>query len=186
MFKRWLLSVVFLACFSTSVAKDRAVEISAGGGIYFPTHKDYDSYFDGQPASFSLQVSFLGNSSLAFKLRGDYITKRIDRALAVYRGATARLYDLRIGFDWRFLRDRRIFPFLGAGFGVGEARASSSLTAKFYGGYIEGGVRYRLTPLVFFGADVWQDFRQGEDLGAGNINLGGTHIGLRAGVRLGK
>lgn len=185
MFKRWLLSVVFLACFSTSVAKDRAVEISAGGGIYFPTHEDYDSYFDGQPASFSFQVSFLGNSGLAFKLRGDYITKQINSGV-LYAGRSAHLYDLRIGFDWRFLRERRFFPFVGAGFGVGEARASSSLSAKFYGGYIEGGVRYRLTPLIFVGADAWQDFRRGEDLGAGNINLGGTHIGLRAGVRLGK
>ncbi|MGH8005266.1 MAG: hypothetical protein ACRECJ_11145 [Limisphaerales bacterium] len=178
-----LLPVLFLAFSATVVGKDRAVEISAGGGIYFPTHEDYGLYFDGQPSSFSLQASFLGNSNLAFKLRGDYITKKIDRA-PFYRGATARLYDLRIGFDWRFLRGRRFFPFVDAGLGVGEARVSSSLTAKFYGGYIEGGVRYRLTRLFFVGGEAWQDFRQGEDLGAGNINLGGTHIGLRAGVRL--
>ncbi len=108
MFRRWLLPVLFLAFSVTVAAKDRAVEISAGGGIYFPTHDDYDLYFDGQPTSFSLQASFLGNSSLAFKLRGDYITKQIDRA-PFYRGATARLYDLRIGFDWRLLRAREGF-----------------------------------------------------------------------------
>ena len=185
MLRRWFLPVFFLTFASPAVARDREMEFSTGGGIYFPTHDDYDLYFDGRPASFSFQASFIGNSGLVFKLRGDYITKQIDRA-PFYRGATARLYDLRIGFDWRLLRDRRFFPFIGAGFGVGEARASSSLTAKFYGGYLEGGVRYRLTRLLFVGAEAWQDFRKGEDLGAGNINLGGTHIGLRAGVRLGK
>ncbi|MCI0405504.1 MAG: hypothetical protein L0209_05455 [candidate division Zixibacteria bacterium] len=185
MLRRWLLPFVFLACFSAADAKDRAVEISVGGGIYFSTHDDYDLYFDGQPTSFSLQASFLGSSSLTFKLRGDYITKQIDRA-PFYRGAAARLYDLRIGFDWRLFRDRQFFPFVGAGFGVGEARVSSSLNAKFYGGYIEGGIRYRIARPLFVGAEAWQDFRQGEDLGVGNINLGGTHIGLRAGVRLGK
>src|SRR3990172_13013929 len=123
---------LFFSFVLPAVAKDRAVEFSASGGIYFPTHEDYNVYFDGQPTSFSFQASFLGNSSLAFKLRGDYITKRINRA-PVYRSATARLYDLRIGFEWRFLRDRRFFPFVGAGFGVGEAWASSSLNSKFYG-----------------------------------------------------
>lgn len=187
MLRRWFLPVFFLTFASPAVAKDRAVELSVGGGIYFPSNDDYDFYFDGQPTSFSFQASFLGKSSLAFKLRGDYITKKEDRPSPIF----AHLFDLRIGFDFRLAQHRRFFPFVGAGFGVGEARGgnqgtSDPLTAKFFGGYIEGGMRYRLSHFLFVGAEVWQDFRKGEDLSVGNIHLGGTHIGLRTGVRLGK
>lgn len=184
MLQKLLLPFVFLLWVSSANAKDRAVELSAGGGIYFPTSDDYNLFFDGQPTSFSFQVSFIGQSSLAFKLRGDYITKEIDSPPAL-RGLSARLYDLRIGFDWRLRQDRRFFPFVGAGFGVGEARGEGSITSKFFGGYIEAGVRHRFSRHLFAGAELWQDFRKGEDFGTGNIDLGGTHVGLRAGVRLG-
>jgi len=199
MFQRWLLPFVFLMVVSDAGGKDRAVELSAGGGIYFPSNDDYDFYFGGQAANFSLQLAFLGKSGFDFKLGGDFSTKTQERALG--RDYFANLYDLRLGFAFRVLPRRRVTPFLGGGATLSEARGGekpdADLKARSLGGYVEGGVRYQLSPRFFAALEAWQDFRKGkvqsiESTGPFSFqadestDLGGSHIGLRVGVRLGK
>jgi hypothetical protein len=192
-----MLAFVFLGGPLSVSAGEQPVELSAGAGIYFPRAGEFSQFFEGQPAAFSFQLGLPGKSGFDFKLTGDYLTK--SRSQPAGRDLFVHLYDLRVGVGFRMLRQRPLTPFVGGGATVSEVRGGekpgADLKARALGGYVEGGVRYRVTSSLFAAFEVWQDFRKGKAEGIGlfssfqadsSTSLGGTHVGLRLGVRLGK
>lgn len=199
MLRKWPVLIVFLFWTSDASPRDEAVELSVGGGMYFPSEDQYSNYFDGPATNFSLQMIFLGRSGLDFKLGSDYGSKTQTH----FSGPEyfVHLYDLRTGFAFRLFSRQRLAPFLGGGGTVSEARGGiepgSDVKSRSLGWYVEGGLRYRLTPRFIVSLEAWQDFRKGKVqsiqssgpfsfMSDSSYSLGGTHVGLRVGVRLGK